>query len=958
MEYNFHEIEQKWKRYWAEHHTYRVSNKSDKPKFYVLDMFPYPSGAGLHVGHPLGYIASDIFSRYKRLKGFNVLHPMGFDSFGLPAEQYALDTGIHPAVSTANNIKRYKEQFANIGFCYDWEREVQTSDPAYYRWTQWAIVQMFKHYYDCDADKALSIKHLEHQFEQFGNQKVRAAGGYDKQFTAEDWKEYSHAEKEAILMHYRLIYRRPISVNWCPALGTVLANDEIKDGLSERGGHPVEKRSMLQWSLRTTAYGERLLNDLDTIEWTESLKTMQRNWIGKSEGAQLFFHLHRRKDSIEVFTTRPDTIFGATFMVLAPEHKLVAEITTNAHQDEIDDYLKYVQAKSEVERMADKRVTGAFTGAYAINPFTKTKIPIWISEYVLKDYGTGAIMAVPSDDDRDKAFAEKFNLPIIDVVDKSKYPGATLHDKVGIIINSDFLNGMEVPNAIQTMFTRIEALKIGKRRVNYKLRDANFSRQRYWGEPFPFKYDKEGITYAVKSSELPVVLPDTDDFKPSSSASGAKSPLAKCTEWVNLPNGYTRETDTMPAVAGSSWYYLRYMDANNNTALADKEAIKYWQNVDLYVGGTEHAVSHLLYARFWHKFLHDINVVPTAEPFQKLINQGMLQGVIESVYLKKEKTNGHHHIYDSKVLAASNANLSDYIKLYVLISYVTDYGAADSHLNLAGIDKFRQWRPEYADAIFETIDGVYHLGKFEPKGDAKDVKLVTHSEVGKISKSRYNVINPDDVISEFGADCFRMYEMFLGPIEQSKPWDVRSISGVSSFLRKLWSLFYDINTGKYLVTDAEPTKAEWKILHTAIKGITEDIERFSFNTCVSKFMVCVNELKKSNSHKRKILNELVVLLAPFAPFTMEELWEKLGNKPSIFDATFPSYEEAYLKEDSITYPVSINGKKRGDANFPVGMQPKEMEPLVRDLEIVKKWTEGSTIKKVIIVAGRMINIVI
>ncbi|MEL6924240.1 MAG: leucine--tRNA ligase, partial [Bacteroidota bacterium] len=737
MDYNPKNIEPKWRKYWAEKEVYKVSNESDKPKFYVLDMFPYPSGAGLHVGHPLGYIASDIFARYKRMKGYNVLHPMGYDAFGLPAEQYAVTMGVHPAESTDKNVARYRQQLENLGFSFDWSREVKTSDPKYYKWTQWIFLQLFGHYYDHDVQRATPIAELVKRFEAEGNATVHAATTQAEIFSAADWGAMSPKEKDDVLMNYRLAYRKVGYVNWCEALGTVLANDEVKDGVSERGGYPVEKRPMLQWSLRITAYAERLLVDLETVDWTDSLKTMQRNWIGRSEGAQLFFDIDGSDEKIEIFTTRPDTIFGATYMVLAPELELVQQLTTPEQQGDIDDYLTYVKSRSERERTADvKTVTGAFTGSYAINPFTKARIPIWIGEYVLKDYGTGAIMAVPSDDDRDHAFAEKFDLEIIDVIDKSKYPGATRHDKLGIMINSDFLNGMEVPAAIEEMLQRIESAGIGKRQVNYKLRDANYSRQRYWGEPIPIIYDEQGVAHAMSTDELPLELPHLENFKPGA---GGQSPLSRLEDWVKLPNGYTRETDTMPGYAGSSWYFLRYMDAGNPDDFASKQALTYWQDVDLYVGGTEHAVGHLMYSRFWHKFLFDKGLVPTSEPYRKLINQGMIQGVIEFLYLNKEKKDGYNHFVCTGL--ASTLGITEYARIPIHVDFVSNYGSTDSYVDMNGIRKFIEWRPEYKDAIFECGNGTFHNGTFQPKkSDASDNYLMTQSEVGKMSKRYFNVV--------------------------------------------------------------------------------------------------------------------------------------------------------------------------------------------------------------------------
>lgn len=952
QEYNHLETEEKWRQYWETEKIYQVTEDESKPKYYVLDMFPYPSGAGLHVGHPLGYIASDIYSRYKRLQGFNVLHPMGFDAFGLPAEQYALQTGIHPAVSTNNNMARYREQLKKLGFSFDWSREIATCDPKYYKWTQWIFTLLFDHYYDENTQQARPVAELIRHFETHGTRDLQAASSFKDQFTAEEWNGYTRKEKREVLMDFRLAYRKVGYVNWCEALGTVLANDQIKDGVSERGGHPVEKRAMTQWYLRITAYAERLLKDLETIEWSDALKTMQSNWIGRSEGASVYFLIRDHDLEIEIYTTRPDTIFGATFMVLAPEHPMVKKITTDGQRSDIEDYLDYVKSRSEVDRQADvKSVTGANTGAFAYNPFTKEHIPIWIAEYVLMDYGTGAIMAVPSDDERDMRFAEKFGIDIVDVVDKSAYPGATLHDKVGRMINSGFITGMEVPDAIEAVTRKIEEMGIGRRKINYKMRDANFSRQRYWGEPFPITYDAEDIAHPIPLEELPLELPPSDDFKPTREGD---SPLARLTSWVNLPNGHKRETDTMPAVAGSSWYFLRYMDPHNNEAFAGAKAINYWRDVDLYIGGAEHAVSHLMYARFWHKFLYDKGMVPTNEPFKKLINQGMIQGVIESIFLQKEKENGYHR-FVCATLAAREPD-TDFARIPVPIEFVQNYGSETSYLNKSSIDQFIVWSPDYKDAIFDSPEGRYHQGLLTPTG-ASDFRLVTHSEVGKMSKSKYNVINPDEVVSKYGTDCFRMYEMFLGPLEYSKPWDTKGIDGVYKFIKKLWRLFFDEN-GKLQISNEIPSSDELKILHQTIKKVQEDIERYSFNTCVSHFMVAVNDLRSFKIQKRAIAESLLTLLAPFAPHLAEELWHQLGHQTSIHLATFPKLNADYLIDAEITYPISINGKRRGEYAFPSDATPVEIEATALSLEVVKKWTEGRTIQKVIVVPKRMVNIVV
>ncbi|WP_236975753.1 leucine--tRNA ligase [Membranihabitans maritimus] len=943
-------IEQKWKKYWEDNNTYKVSNESDRPKYYVLDMFPYPSGAGLHVGHPLGYIASDIYARQKRMEGYNVLHPIGFDSFGLPAEQYALQTGIHPSESTQQNMKRYREQLSNLGFSFDWSRQVATSDPKYYKWTQWIFTLLFSHYYDVEARRALPIERLTEHFEKSGSMDNPAFTSTPLPFTSQEWNTWSDKEKSDVLMNYRLAYQKTGYVNWCEELGTVLANDQIKDGVSERGGYPVIKKAMNQWYLRTTAYAERMLQELEDIDWPDPLKTMQRNWIGKSTGATVFFDIAESKEQLEVYTTRPDTIFGVTFMVIAPEHPLVSAITTDTQKDEIRTYIDYVNSRSDVERMAEKKVSGAFTGSYCIHPFTKTKIPIFISEYVLIDYGSGAIMAVPSDDERDQSFAEKFNIPIIDVVDKSNYPGATLDDKVGIIINSEFLNGMEVPEAIKKATQKIEENGLGKMQINYKLRDANFSRQRYWGEPFPIEFDVKGIPYALSKEDLPLTLPDTDNFKP---AGDGQSPLARISDWVHPQEGITRETDTMPAVAGSSWYYLRYMDPENDEEFASQDSIEYWKNVDLYVGGAEHAVAHLMYARFWHKFLFDTGYVNTTEPFKKLINQGKIQGIIESIYLKKGSQNPRE-FYSADLVRPNEENL--YARIPVLIDFVSDYGQEGSHLTANGLKEYTNWAPDYKDAQFHTSLGIFQGGEITGEEESQ-FKFQTVSEQGKMSKSKYNVINPDDIVRQYGADCFRMYEMFLGPIEQDKPWDTKGIEGVFKFIRKLWTLFLDDNE-QLDISSEEPSKVELKILHTAIKKVREDSARFSFNTCISAMMVCVNDLKKLNCNKSEILNPLVRLIAPFAPFLSEELWNLLGNQPSVHHQEIPVFDQKYLVDDEIEYPLCINGKKRASATFPADLDKDALEKAARENEEITNWIGDKNIIKVIVVPKRMINFVV
>jgi leucyl-tRNA synthetase len=940
------QIEARWKKHWVEHQTYKTINDTSKPKYYVLDMFPYPSGSGLHVGHPLGYIASDIIARSKRMQGFNVLHPMGYDAFGLPAEQYAIQTGVHPSISTDDNIATYRSQLDNIGFSFDWSRQVKTSDPAYYKWTQWIFIQLYDHYYDIDLDCAKPLSELIKNFESHGSN-AKAANNLDKPFTAEEWNSMSAFEKDQVLMNYRLAYRKTGYVNWCEALGTVLANDEIKDGLSERGGYPVERKAMMQWFLRITAYAHRLLSDMEDLTWSDALKTMQSNWIGKSEGAQVFFHIVGKDEQLEIFTTRPDTIFGATFMVIAPEHDMVEKLTTSQQQEAIAACIKSVNSKSERERMADvKDMNGAFTGSYCYNPFTKTNIPIWIGDYVLKDYGTGAIMAVPSDDDRDKTFATKYSLDIIDVVDKSAYSGASLHDKLGKIINSDFLNGMEVVDAIQLMYQKIEALGIGQRRINYRLRDANFSRQRYWGEPIPIVYDKEGVSHTLPVSELPLELPWLEDFKPTTDG---QSPLAKVTDWATTKEGLRRETDTMPGFAGSSWYFLRYMDASNPDELASMQAINYWHDVDFYIGGAEHAVGHLMYSRFWHKFLYDKGIVPTKEPFKRLVNQGMIQGIVEYIFLRKTD-DGIADFYSAS-LVNKTASEHEFAAIPVHSDFVINGGTPQSHLNKEGIIRFLDWRPDYINTLFFTEEGAFKVEDLP-----ENTKFYTKSEVGKMSKRYFNVVNPDDVVDRYGADVFRMYEMFLGPIEQSKPWDTKGIEGVSKFIKKLWYLLHKDDI--FYVRDENPNAEELKILHTAIKKITSDIDNLSLNTSIAAFMVCVNELKRVDCNKKAIISDLVKLLAPFAPFTAEELWANLGHTDSVHLADFPVCNEVYLVEDTVIYPICVNGKKRGELSFAAQASQQELQSLALENESIKKWLEGLEIKKVVVVPGRMINFVV
>jgi len=921
MDYSPREIEKKWQIWWEKHETYRVENNAVKPKFYTLVMFPYPSGAGLHVGHPLGYIAADIYSRYKRLKGFNVLHPMGFDAFGLPAEQYAIQTGQHPAVTTAINIARYKQQLKLMGFSYDWNREVCTSDPHYYKWTQWIFLHLFNHWYNLDTDKAEPIENLIACFENEGNIKVRAACNETRTFSASEWQSMTEKEQQQILLNYRLAYTSLTQVNWCEELGTVLANDEVKDGLSVRGAFPVVQKAMRQWFLRITAYADRLLNDLDQLHWTDAMKDMQRHWIGRSEGALLNFQLAGNEHAIEVFTTRPDTIYGATFIVLAPEHPLLNEISTAEHKNDIKAYLTYVNSRSERDRISEvNNITGVFTGAFCINPFTNQKIPVWISEYVLSAYGTGAIMAVPAHDSRDYAFAKYFHLPIIQVIDAADITQTSYDDKSGKMINSEILNGLEVKDAIRTIMEEIEKRALGKRQINYRMRDAGFSRQRYWGEPFPIVY-RNNTPYALDENELPIELPDMSSFK--SNGSG-ESPLANMKNWVQLKDGSLRETDTMPGYAGSSWYFLRYMDPHNDSCFASKQALEYWQDVDLYIGGAEHAVGHLMYARFWHKFLFDKGLVPTNEPFRCLINQGMIQGV---------SSIANRIIGEKKMVSAGLKSNYKTMPVHVPVEFV--------HHNRLDIDAYKKWCKDYIDFEFILEDGHF----------------ICDSEVEKMSKSKYNVVNPDEIIEKYGADTFRMYEMFLGPIEAHKPWDTNGIDGVFKFLKKTWNLFFS-KEGIWWVDDTEPAKESLQTLHRTIKKVEDDINRYSFNTAVSAFMICVNELKAQQCHSRKVLEPFVILLASFAPHLSEEIWSRLGHNTSVTDAGFPILEEEYLQYDKIEYPVSVNGKTRTKIHVDAGLDRDQIEKEVMTNDIVMKWLDGKTPKKIIIVPGRIVNIVV
>ena len=910
MDYNFREIESKWQKYWEDNKTYKTVEDPSRPKYYVLDMFPYPSGAGLHVGHPLGYIASDIFSRYKRLKGFNVLHPMGYDSFGLPAEQYAIQTGQHPEVTTVRNIARYREQLDRIGFCYDWDREVRTCDPAYYKWTQWAFLKMFDSWYDPDLDKARPISELVARLEKEGYEDV----------SAEHWNSASPKEKSDILMRWRIAYQGETTVNWCEGLGTVLANDEVKDGLSVRGGFPVEQKKMTQWQLRVSAYAGRLLDSLDDLAWTDSLKEMQRNWIGKSEGCEVVFdtvcgdkHL-----PITIFTTRVDTIFGVTFMVLAPESDLVAELTTPEQKEAVEEYIKQVKKKTERERIAEtKTVTGVFAGSYGINPLTGERIPIWISEYVLAGYGTGAIMAVPAHDSRDYVFAKTFDLPIVPIIEGCDVSEESFDAKEGKMCNSGFLNGLDVKVAIEKAKDYVEEKGIGRRKTNFRLRDAIFSRQRYWGEPFPIYY-KDGIPTPLPESALPLELPEIESFKP---AANGEPPLSRAKDWTY--EGYPLEKSTMPGFAGSSAYYLRYMDPHNEEALVDKEVDAYWRDVDLYIGGTEHATGHLIYSRFWNKFLYDLGYVCEDEPFKKLVNQGMIQGRSNFVYR----------------IVGTNT--------FVSLGLKDKYETTEIHVDVnivyndrLDLEAFKAWRPEYADAEFILEDGEYVCGW----------------AIEKMSKSMFNVVNPDLVCDTYGADTLRLYEMFLGPLEQSKPWDTKGIDGVNRFLKKFWRLFYDRDG--WIVTDDAPAPAELKALHKLIAKERADIEAFSFNTTISAFMIALNELSALKCSKRGILEPLVILLSPFAPHIAEELWHALGHEGSVTFATFPEYVEAYTVEDSCTYAVSFNGKTRFTVDLPKSAGKDEVEAAVREMEQTAKYTDGLNIVKVIVVPGKIVNIVV
>ena len=920
MEYDFKKIEQKWQAFWAANQTFKAEIDPSKPKYYVLDMFPYPSGAGLHVGHPLGYIASDIYSRYKRLCGFNVLHPMGYDAFGLPAEQYAIQTGQHPAVTTEKNIARYREQMDRIGFSYDWSREIRTCDPEYYKWTQWAFLQMFDSWYDNVQQKARPIAELEAAFAEGGSAAVDAACGEVNPFTAEQWKAFSEKEKSEALMQYRIAYQGETAVNWCPALGTVLANDEVKEGYSVRGGHPVEQKKMTQWQLRVSAYAGRLLEDLEDLDWTDSLKDMQRNWIGRSQGAEMVFKVSNGTEEYDmtIFTTRADTVFGVTFMVLAPESEWVEKLTTPEQKEAVEEYLVMAKKKTERERMAETRkVTGVFSGSYAVNPLTGDKVPVWISEYVLAGYGTGAIMAVPAHDSRDYAFARHFNLPVIPLIEGCDVSESSFDAKEGVMCNSGFLNGLTVKEAIPAAIDYVEKNGIGRRKVNYRLRDAIFSRQRYWGEPFPM-YFKDGIATPMSLENLPLELPEVDKFLPTESG---EPPLGRASGWTI--DGYPIELSTMPGFAGSSAYYLRYMDPHNDSALVSREADEYWRNVDLYIGGTEHATGHLIYSRFWNKFLFDLGYVCEKEPFRKLINQGMIQGRSNFVY---------------RII-----NTNTFVSYGLKDQYETTEIHVDVNIvynDRLDMEAFKAWMPDFANAEFILEDGEYICGW----------------AVEKMSKSMFNVVNPDMICDSYGADTLRLYEMFLGPLEQSKPWDTKGIDGVNRFLKRVWRLFYDRDG--FIVKDEKATPEELKVLHKLIGKVRSDIEEFSFNTAVSAFMIAVNELYDLKCNKREILEQLIILLSPFAPHITEELWEALGHNESISYAAFPEYVEAYTIENTCTYAVSFNGKTRFTVELPLDMPREEVDAHVRSLEQTAKYVAGGNIVKVIVVPGKIVNIVV
>jgi leucyl-tRNA synthetase len=1030
MDYNFSKIEPKWQKYWCKNKTFKAEIDHSKPKFYVLDMFPYPSGAGLHVGHPLGYIASDIYARYMRQRGYNVLHPMGYDAYGLPAEQYAIQTGTHPEITTNKNINRYREQLDKIGFSFDWDREIRTCDPKYYKWTQWTFIQLFNSWYNKKTKKSEPIDQLIKEFEQNGNVSVNASTDLTDSFTAENWNAMDEKNQQETLMSYRLAYLSDTMVNWCPELGTVLANDEVKEGLSERGGHPIERKLMKQWSLRITAYAQRLLDGLEKIDWSDSLKEVQKNWIGRSEGATCYFDIKGFKDKLEIFTTRPDTMFGSTYMVLAPEHNIVEKITTSDQKEEIDKYVAWAKNRSERERQSEvKNITGVFTGSYGINPLNGAEIPIWIADYVLAGYGSGAIMAVPAHDSRDYAFAKHFNLPIIQVVSGGDISEESYDAKEGKMINSGFLNGMDVKEAIIAAIKKIEEMKIGFRTINYRLRDAIFSRQRYWGEPFPVYY-KDGIPYTLSEDKLPLLLPEVDKYLPTETG---EPPLARAKNWTT-EEGYPLETNTMPGFAGSSAYYLRYMDPHNDKEYFSKEANEYWKDVDLYIGGDEHAAGHLIYSRFWNNFLFDIGLTSEEEPFKKLINQGKIQGRSSFVYRVNHEKYAEYLLWEYiKEMGGEKSFIRDYrdghrkfdfynkeanliieiksqLKLEKLESYYKEYikttdkkllllpiadifeideelmnatkkaiedtqkGVIFNHheirplkpmyvsknvkdrelfstplhvdINLVkndilDIESFKHWRAEFADAEFILEDGKYHCGY----------------EVEKMSKSKHNVQNPDALIEKYGADTLRLYEMFLGPLENHKPWNTKGIEGVFRFIKKLWKLYFDTD-GKLNISDEEPTKEELKVLHKTIKKVADDIERFSFNTTVSSFMICVNELTDLKCNKQSILADLSKLISPYAPHLAEELWSILGNTETISYQPFPEFKEEYIKENSYSYPVSFNGKMRFKIDLPIDMPKDEIEKAVLNAEEAQRWIEGKTIQKIIVIPNKIVNVVV
>ncbi len=916
-------IEAKWRKFWEEHKVYAAQEASGRPKYYVLDMFPYPSGAGLHVGHPLGYIASDIVARYRRHLGYEVLHPMGFDAFGLPAEQYAIETGRHPAVTTYRNIETYRRQLKQLGLSFDWDREVITCDPQYYRWTQWIFLQFFKSWYNLAADRAEPIETLVERFEREGNRNVRAAASPVPAFTAAQWRAMDEKQQQRILLNYRLAYLDEAEVNWCPALGTVLANEEVKEGLSERGGHPVYRVKMKQWFLRITAYAERLLRDLDTVDWPASTKEMQRHWIGRSEGAIVNFPvvIPDVGETMRIFTTRPDTLFGVTFMVLAPEHPLVEKITDASRREAVMRYVEATRRKTARDRQMNRTMSGEFTGAYVRHPLTDELVPIWISDYVLMDYGTGAIMAVPAHDGRDYRFARQFGLPIRPVIEGGTLADGAFDSKEARVINSGPISGLPVPEAITRIIGILEEKGLGRRQVQYRLRDVGFSRQRYWGEPFPIVY-RDGVPYPVSEEALPVELPPTDSFEPSPDG---QPPLARLTDWVNLPDGSRRETHTMPAWAGSSWYYLRYMDPHNDEMFVSPEKEHYWKNVDFYLGGPEHATGHLLYARFWHKFLYDRGWVSTIEPFQKLVHQGMILGKSALV----------HRIKDTQTfVSADKAAEYDTVRLFININLVGPHDAVD-------LGKLRRWRKDFADADYILSD---------------DGKFYCERQLDKMSKSRHNVVNPDDIIARYGCDTFRLYEMFLGPIQQSKPWDTQNIGGVYRFLRRLYGLYFDAE-GRFSWDETEPTAEEWKQWHRTLHQVRRDVEGYSFNTAISAMMVLVNYLHKSGCRKRAILEPFIVMISPFAPHLAEELWHQAGHTDTVTRQPYPEADEAYLVEDTFTYPVSVNGKVRARVPLPREVDEAQVRSEVLPRPEVKKWLDGKTIRRIIIVPGRIINIV-